>query len=533
MNMTISSLAGTFLSPAKPCGGFVADPVGFDGGKGFEARSLGTGVAKSGFRLVVLGLDSVSPELLFERFAHVMPRLSAVWRRSRRGTLRSCDPPITVPAWAVMFSGVDPGTLGLYGFRHRTPGSYDRMYIPNSGTPRRPMVWETLSRQGFRVAVLGMPPGYPPPAVNGVSVSDFLTPDSASQTVYPATAQAEIERVAGGPFFDVTFRVEDRRAVARELFEMTRRRWRVARHLWAQEAWDLFVVHDIGPDRLHHTFWKYFDAHHPRHDPSSEFRRIGEEFYALLDEEVGAFLDGVGPDVTVLIVSDHGSQRMEGAFCVNEWLRSEGYLTLSGDPPAPGTPLERTTVDWGRTTVWGAGGYYARLFLNLKGREPNGTVDPTEVPSLVGRLRRGLSAVTLPSGAPMRVRLFAPAEVYREVRGDPPDLMAYFENVAWRSAGTLGHGRWFLDENDTGPDDAVHSFDGVIAWTDALDSCPADLGQQTILDVAPTILSRFGLPRPEYMQGRPIPPLADPSGRSQTHRGAPARERPEKSGPKG
>ncbi|EQD26987.1 Type I phosphodiesterase/nucleotide pyrophosphatase/phosphate transferase, partial [mine drainage metagenome] len=85
-------------------------------------------------RLIVLGLDSVSPDLL-ERFAAETPRLQELLRGSARGTLRSCDPPITVPAWAVMFSGADPGQLGLYGFRHRRPGSYDRMYTPTSATP--------------------------------------------------------------------------------------------------------------------------------------------------------------------------------------------------------------------------------------------------------------------------------------------------------------------------------------------------------------------------------------------------------------
>ena len=459
------------------------------------------------FRLVVVGLDSVSPDLLYRRFAPVMPRMGRLLAESARGTLRTCDPPITVPAWGVMFSGVDPGTLGLYGFRHRKPGSYDQMYIPNSGTPRRPMVWETLSRLGYRVAVLGMPPGYPPPAVNGVSISDFLTPASATDFVNPVALRPEIESVAGGPFFDISFRVEGRRKVADELFEMTRRRWRVARHLWKKEPWDLFVIHDIGPDRLHHTFWKYFDAQHPRHPSDPEFASIGDDFYRLLDAEIGSFLDLIGPDVSVLVVSDHGSQAMGGCFCVNEWLIEQGYLHLAGPPPAPGTPLEKTPIDWARTRVWGAGGYYARLFFNVRGREPKGIVDPGDVPALVEELRSRLSGLHTPTGAALPVRLFTPEEVYREVQGDPPDLMAYFDDARWRSAGSVGHGRLCLEENDTGPDDAVHSFDGVIAFRDPASPVGTDLGEQQIIDVAPTILSRYGVGIPPYVQGRPIRPL--------------------------
>ena len=436
-----------------------------------------------------------------------MPRISALLDASVRGTLLSCDPPITVPAWAVMFSGVDPGGLGLYGFRHRRPGSYADYYIPTSGTPQRPMAWDLLSRLGRRVAVVGMPPGYPPPALNGVSVSDFLTPDHATDWVNPPALVGEVAAAAGGPFFDIPFRVDDRGEVARSLLEMTERRWRAVRHLWQKEPWDFFAVHDIGPDRLHHAFWKYFDASHPRHVADPRYGPVGERFYALLDREIGAFLDLAGPQVPVLVVSDHGSQAMDGCFCINEWLIQHGYLTLRGAPPKPGTPVESADVDWERTLVWGAGGYYARLFFNVRGREPRGVVEPTEVPALVERLRSELTEVRRPDGAPLGVRLFTPAEVYREVVGDPPDLMAYFGDVTWRSAGTVGHGRLFLEENDTGPDDAVHSFEGIYALRDPALGPGRDAGPQRIVDIGPTVLRRFGVVVPYHVQGHPIAEL--------------------------
>jgi predicted AlkP superfamily phosphohydrolase/phosphomutase len=470
-------------------------------------------VPEKRFRLAVIGLDAVSPDLLYRRFAHAMPRLTRLLQGAAKGTLLSCDPPITIPAWAVMFSGTDPGTLGLYGFRHRRPGTYNGMYIPNSSTPLEPMIWQTLSRRGYRVAVVGMPPGYPPPRLNGVAVSDFLTPASATDWVNPIRYREELKRVAGGPFFDVEFRVEDRRRVADALFEMTRRRWRVVRHLWEKEPWDLFVVHEIGPDRLHHAFWKYFDEMHPRYAGPGEFSGVAEDYYRLLDDELGQLLDRLGPDVSVLVASDHGSQAMEGCFCINEWLRHEGLLTLATDPPRAGTPLEEASVDWSKTQVWGSGGYYARLFFNLEGREPQGIVPAAERGELTARLREALSRVRTPRGTPLEVRLFAPAEVYRETRGDPPDLMAYFGNLAWRSAGTVGHGRLFLEENDTGPDDSVHSLEGVIAWWDPGPPKPRILAPQRIVDVAPTILSRFGVELPARVQGRPIPELIPTSRR--------------------
>ncbi len=289
---------------------------------------------------------------------------------------------------------------------------------------------------------------------------------------------------------------------------MTRRRWRVARHLWEKEEWDLFAVHDIGPDRFHHAFWKYFDPAHPRHPASSPFARLGEEYYRLLDQEIGALLARIGPSVSVLLVSGPGSQAMGGGFAVNDWLLREGFLRLKGPVPASGTPLEDVPIDWSATKVWGAGGYYARLFVNLRGREPHGIVEPSEVPALVTELRTRLSRLRTPAGEPLPVRLFRPSEVYREVHGDPPDLMAYFDETRWRSAGTVGHPQLYLEENDTGPDDAVHSFDGVLAFRDGRSPAGRDLGEQRIVDIAPTVLARFGVAIPSYVQGRPIAALA-------------------------
>jgi predicted AlkP superfamily phosphohydrolase/phosphomutase len=457
-----------------------------------------------GRRLLVLGLDSMSPWLLYERFLPLMPNMRKLLARSLRGTLRSTDPPITVPAWAVMFSGVDPGTLGVYGFRHRRPGTYWDQYIPSSRTILRPLVWDRLSRLGKRVCVMGMPPGYPPPQVNGIYISDFLTPDGATDYVSPPDLRPEIEKIAGPYTFDVTFRADDRRRIGHELMAMTRQHFAVARALWAKERWDLFALHEIGPDRVHHTFWKYFDERHPRYEENAEFRAYVDDYYRMLDQEIGWFLEEVPPEVRILVVSDHGSQAMQGCFCINEWLIQKGYLSLRGARPPPGTAIEQADIDWSKTRAWGAGGYYARIFYNVRGREPHGVVPPGEVPQFEATLSRDLQQIRRPDGSDMGVDVRRPREVYREVRGDAPDLMVYFANASWRSAGTVGYPSLYLTENDTGPDDSVHSFEGVYAVSDPVQGAGTEGPPERILDVAPTLLDLLGVPVPADIQGKPI-----------------------------
>jgi len=455
--------------------------------------------------MLILGLDSIPPEILFDRFLPLMPHVRELLARSNFGTLRTIDPPITVPAWAVMFSGVDPGSLGIYGFRHRRPGSYFDQYVPSSQTLLRPMVWDLLSRVGKRVCIMGMPPGYPPPHVNGVYVSDFLTPDGAKDYVSPASLRPELETVTHGYEFDVLFRAGDRDRVGRELLEMTRKHFAAARHLWTKEPWDLFAMHEIGPDRIHHAFWKFFDPHHPRFEENPSLRGLAEQYYTMLDEEIGRLLTLVPSDVKVLFVSDHGSQPMQGCFCINQWLIQRGYLVLKGPAPAPGTPLEKASVDWPKTRAWGAGGDYARIFFNVRGREPEGALDAPDVAAFSKQLVQELGEIRRPDGTLLGADVKVPKEIYREVNGDAPDMMAYFGDVAWRSAGTIGYDSLFLEENDTGPDDAVHSFDGIYVVADPARKVPSPGPEQRLIDIGPTVLTYFGVPIPGHVQGKAIP----------------------------
>ena len=68
---------------------------------------------------MVIGLDCAAPELVFDRWLDDLPNLKSLYQSGLHGLLRSCDPPITVPAWSVMMSSKSPGRLGVYGFRNR------------------------------------------------------------------------------------------------------------------------------------------------------------------------------------------------------------------------------------------------------------------------------------------------------------------------------------------------------------------------------------------------------------------------------
>lgn len=418
-------------------------------------------------------------------------------------TLESCHPPITVPAWMVMMSSKSPGKLGVYGFRHRKGFSYNEGWLANSQSIKEPRVWDYLAKDNKLTCLVGVPPTYPPIEIKGNLVSCFITPKDKKDFTYPPSLAAEIEAELGGSkyLFDVPFRNEDRDQIIKSLYEMTEKRFKVIRHLMQTKDWDYFMFVEIGVDRLHHMFWKYYDKKHPRYTPGNKYENVIPEYYRYIDQQIATLLSIIDDDTYVLVVSDHGTAAMQGAFCINEWLIKEGYLVLKNYPNSV-TDFDKCEVDWDKTVAWGWGGYYARIYLNVKGREQNGIVSMNDYNKVRGELKAKLAGIVGPKGEKFDNRITYPEQLYDESNGSKPDLMVYFDNLFWRSAGTIGHNTLYLSENDTGPDDSVHWMDGIFLLYKKDRTESIKLDRLSIYDVAPIILDMMDQQVPSDMKGK-------------------------------
>lgn len=460
-----------------------------------------------GRKVAVIGLDCADPNLVFDRWREDLPNFASLMDRGTWGPLRSVDPPITVPAWSCMLSGRDPGELGIYGFRNRADHTYDGVYTADARAVKADRVFDVLSRAGKHVVIQGIPGTWPPVQVNGEAISCFLTPDTRSDAyTHPPELRQEVERLVGGAYrTDVrNFRSDDRDRILAEIYEMTEQHFAVARHLLDTRPWDFFMMVEIGVDRMHHAFWRWLDETHPRHEPGHRYGDVIRSYYQYLDDELGELLERFDDDTVVLVVSDHGARAMEGAICVNEWLVQEGYLVLQ-EPVAPGTitAWRDAKVDWSRTRAWGEGGYYCRLCLNVAGREPQGIVEAADYEALRDELVAALEAVEGPDG-PIGTRVHRPEDLWRAQENIAPDLVVYFGDLAWRSAGSLGHGRTWTFDNDTGPDDANHAQDGMVILAGGGQPGAGRVEGMRLLDIAPTILRLFDLEVPADIQGRAL-----------------------------
>ncbi|GAB4448997.1 MAG: alkaline phosphatase family protein [Chloroflexi bacterium OHK40] len=455
-------------------------------------------------RLLIVGLDCAEPALVFERWRQELPTLGRLIAAGSWGPLESCVPAITVPAWSCMLSGRDPGELGIYGFRNRPDRSYGRMAVADSSTVRQPRLWDHLGTAGWRSALIGVPGTYPPPRLHGVAVSCFLAPGPGAGITHPPELAAELRGWLDADYLlDVPdFRSEEKGRILRDIYTLCDQRFILAERLLEREQPDLLMLVDMGTDRIHHAFWKQFDPAHPGFVPGSPYADVIRNYYRHVDARIGTLLARCDPDTAVLVVSDHGARPMLGGLRLNQWLLQTGRLVLRSVPQAPG-PLDHSAIDWPRTIAWGAGGYYGRIFLNVRGREPEGLIAPEAYEAERAALAADLTALPGPDGAPLGNRVFTPQQLYRKVRGVAPDLLVYVGDLGWRAIGSIGGEGLFTPDNDTGPDDANHAQHGLLIFHDpARPTGGRRLDGLSLYDVLPSLLARYGLPAPPDLRGR-------------------------------
>ncbi len=447
-------------------------------------------------RVVVLGLDGATFTLLDPWLkAGLLPNLAALATNGYRGILRSTVPPVTPVAWSSMVTGVNPGRHGIFDFRRRDPGSY--RFLPVLGKDRKaPGLWQYLTALGLRSIVINLPTSYPPERFNGIMVSGMDTPSSARDFVHPPLDLEELLGDKGPYIVETTFEPlasGDEEGWLDQMWHMTVARAELVRRLALSEEWSLLWVVFVFPDRLQHVMWKWLDARHPRHAPS----RWGwaEEtmlrFWNCLDQLLGELLDAF-PDAHFLVVSDHGFGPYFKLLRVNRLLEKMGYVRFD----------DAGGVDWTNTRAFAVGSH-SGIYVNLKGREPLGAVDPRSYESFCAQLISELRSV-VEEGEPLFEYVLHRTEAYSGPYVEmAPDVViagrSYKVQVSDGFVHEVGARAEVFDElmlTDSGhhPDGIVLAFGPKVS--------PGSAGAASIMDVAPTAMYLAGVPLPPDLDGR-------------------------------
>ncbi len=510
---------------------------------------------------MVIGLDAATLDILKPWMEQgLLPNLARLWKNGVALVLESTIPPHTGSGWSSIVTGVNPGKHGVFGLMDYVPGTG---ILPTNSTRRRsPAVWDILSMHGKKVIVVNVPITYPVESVNGVMISGFMTPANAEDYTYPKSLKEELEKELG------KFQIDgaEKGSALRGEFEAsflenldTALHCHISTTLYLIEKYDwdfmMFVVH--GTDVVQHKFWELLDKSHPLYDESKagKYADVILKYYQKVDDGLGRIVAKADENTIILVPSDHGAGSLYRMVSINNLLLRLGFLKFKRTTKVQlkyllfklgVTPLRLfrltlklklgglrreirkedvrrrirrfflslTDVDWKRTKVYSLGGW-GQIFINLKGRNPSGVVEPgDESDKLVSTLIEELGKIRDPKNG--QTVFERPNILRREQIYTGPYVKTAPEITAIVSEHYKAYPDYEFGFNsivfDTFPGmGGTHSMKGILILSGLGVKKGVEIGSAKIVDVAPTILYLLNVPIPENMDGKVLTQFLEPA----------------------
>jgi len=495
-------------------------------------------------KVVVIGIDAASYDLI-ERWKEILPNLKRLMYNGTYGILQSTTPPNTCPAWPCFYTGKNPGKFGIYDFV--VINDDGKIRVIDSTACDSLSLWEILSRSGKRVCVLNVPITYPPREVNGCMVSGFLSPFLREDYTFPLYLQKELKEIqAGFPNPIISFKRGGEEAYLDEISRVHQMQVKHAKYLLRKEKWDFFMVYFRALDLIQHHFWEYMDKKYQK-NKHRKYANAIRDWYIRMDETIREMQHELPDDAFLMIMSDHGMQATRYVIYINEWLRQKGFLRflpreVNADVPlrlrlrnfflrhvshrlirgflkiVPSRLLSGATqrdliksdadqifssIDWSGTRVYSLGGTNASLYVNLRGRTPQGIVDPEEYKQLRTCVMESFESFPrAEANKKIHVCMKKKEEAYWGKHIDmAPDLAIDFFVDDSKCIVSLktGHGK-IVDGRGLWVS-GTHSKEGIwlMVGPGVRNNTCINAG---IVDLAPTILYLLDVPIPEDMDGK-------------------------------
>ncbi len=506
-------------------------------------------------RVVVIGIDSATLDLIepYVAAGH-LPHIARLLRNGVYAPMRSTLPVMSPPAWTSMISGQNPGKHGIYDFIRFIPGTY-RIQATRSDQTNYRTVFDLASLHNRRVLAVNIPLTYPPRPVHGTMISGPIVPGRGVFT-HPSDVSQKLVSNGYRQEVDMKYTRGEDAAYLEEIRNVTSSQVQTCMWLMQREPWDIAMIVLRGVDEVMGFMWHHIDPQHPWHDPiaAQEFGDAILDIHQRIDHAVGALIGLAGPDATVALVSDHGGGPCYKEVFLNVWLEQQGWLVRKRHHPldalrrnvqqrvgltrehiAPRldtpwawairnriplklqhalvpeqqTPTLSDSVDWSRTRAYSMGNI-GQIYLNLRGREAQGIVDPDrEREMLLDQLTHELFQLT-DEGQPVIDAVYRSDEIYHGPYADKgPDLnilmrgMTYITQ-SWRE---MAGNQLFAPP---GSYSGTHRLHGLMALQGPH---IAPLGRQNevqIADIAPTLMWLLGLPIPDDLDGSLLTPFIRP-----------------------
>ncbi len=512
-------------------------------------------------KVFVLGLDGATWDILEPLIARGdLPNLDRLRSAGAYGQLNSVFPPLSPVAWTGVMTGKNSGKHGVFEFleyaHNPTSGR-----VNSSRAIKSDLVWEIAGRHGKTSVAGGVPMSYPPRKAPGFYLGDFLSPAGAPDFSSDPEILKELEAHLGTPYRPWSTAVHDggnEPAALAELTDYLDHHLKAVQFLMKRCPWDLFMFDLMATDRIQHELWHAWLPSH-RAAKGRDLSKVREgfvDFWKRMDRGVGEIEAALPSDTALILMSDHGFGPIEWYVNFNVWLLEKGFIGLQDslyvkqkhwfwkkgatpgwfygvmgkmgmaknrvdrfrgkqiswvDRLADSAFLSKKHIDWSKTKAY-AQGNFGQIFVNQKGRQPQGCVAKEDVRPLLNDIKAQLLEIPHPeTGKPLVEKVHERDDLYSGPHSYlAPDLVAVLSDWNYRTIGLYDFTTNKVVSPAFGPT-GDHRMEGIFIGSGPAFRKGSKPEGADLLDITPTVLQILGVPIPEDIDGRVLTEVLDAS----------------------
>jgi predicted AlkP superfamily phosphohydrolase/phosphomutase len=496
--------------------------------------------------LVVIGIDAGDPEFIEEWAGEGhLPNIASVMKSGFWGKTSGPELVTEHGVWISLFSGISRGRHGYHYFRQLIPGTYELKSVTGLDIEAPPL-WSHLIGTDKKTLVIDAADTHLYKGLKGIQVSNWATHHNWDPYRFVTGSEPpDIIDDISKRFESKLLTIEKHHSTFEEDIEIyqkilgnVRKKGEMCRYLIDRDRFDLSLMIFAESHAANHQFWKYHPKNRDAGDKDCELTHAIRDVYKAIDAQIGLILKQFdNPNICIVssvgMEDDYPNAALADVFC-----RRLGFQASPEGGSYPLGPIDiarrllpesvriaitkrmpkekrerlvsdqfRKGTDWSRTTAFSIPvSYTSFIRVNLKGREPRGTVEPgDEYTALVDRIVSELHKLTDPAtGEPAVLSVKKTAEIFDCAPHEClPDIFvewkpgSFMERVTHPQAELIQKKPEFFRRSD-------HSSFGFFALAGPSVKTRGKTGDIEVLDIAPTLLTLLGEPVPAVMTGRKL-----------------------------
>jgi len=421
-----------------------------------------TGKAK---KTLIIGLDGVPYGLLKELADHnIMPNFKDLRKEGIFKIMKSTIPEVSAVSWSSIITGKNPGEHGVFGFTDILDGSYI-LSFHNSLKLKAPPFWQINERK--RYIIVNLPATYPAQKINGILITGFVSPD-LEKAVYPKPYVETLRKMGYQIDIDVERAKLSPLILFKQLYETLELRLKVGMKLMDEIMWDVTMIVFTGTDRLEHFLWNaYEDKNHGQHQNFLDY-------FKAIDNAIGKISSRLDEEDNLIILSDHGMEKIDVNVNISTYLAEKGYLKIEDNPKKGYNSIKRETKAFALDP--------SRIYLNKNGKYPRGSVNKNEEQKLIQDLTDLFYELTW-HGRKVIKKVYRKEEIYHgNYLENAPDLVLLPER-GFNLRARLFHKEIFeMEEGLTGKHTQEDAF-LYVKGPEAYEAVPNNLSVENVLTI--------------------------------------------------